>query len=153
MPNISTQVPLQILGTTLGQRLQTLGDVFSEFRFRRITTRLHPASTAAGIRGDYVVSYSKDINAVPPVTLADAYQLTSSRLSASSDTVPIPLQLPMAVLRNGPRVWYTCNNAAGSEVQDFRQGTLYVLSTTALVVQIEIGYEIQFRGATTPSVD
>jgi len=152
----------QTLGTTVadlglnpknfGTRLSTYTGLFQEFRFRRITIKMHPATTSGGARSDYVVSYSKALTTTAPASLVDAYQLPCSRLSAQTDTVPQTFKIDMATLRNGPRVWYNCDSPSGTESQDQVQGFLNFIGTLAASsAELEIGYEIQFRGQTTPA--
>jgi len=147
------QFSLDVAGSALGSRLQTLGSCYEEFRFNQVDLRLHPVGTAvAGL--SYAVGYTKVIPTTPPVTYAAVYELTSSRFMDLRTTVPINLTLGKDVLHGGARTWYICNAASGSEAEDSIQGALFVLSSTASVnVIIEFAYSVTFRGATTPSVD
>jgi hypothetical protein len=78
-----------------GSRLATFADLYQEFRFRRISIKMHPATTSAGVKSDYVISYAKTLTTAAPSTLLDAYQLPSSRLSAQTDTIPQNYKIPM----------------------------------------------------------
>lgn len=148
-------IPLTVTSATLGSRLQALGNVYDEFRFTRIMIKLNPGFNAAGTaRVSYAVAYSKDNTAAFPTSLSTVYELTASRYIDQADTVPMTLVLGQDVLRQGLRVWYA-TNSVGVAAADYQQGQLllYVQGITGLTANIEIGYEIQFRGATNPTED
>jgi len=149
----ATAIPLSTVSPTLGARLTALGNVFQEFHFNDVEVRIHPAATAVGVRSDVMVGYSKIIPLASPASFADLYELTASRFVGLADTVPMSLSLGKEVLHHGARVWYTCNAAVGSESEDRQQGLLYVFGPTGTIVNLEIGYSVTFRGATTPAAD
>lgn len=129
----------------LGTRLAAFLSLYQEFRFTRMTVKLHTAAQ------NYAVGYSKVVG-LTVSALADVYQLTSSRFLAATDTVPQTLALGPNVLKHGLREWYSCEFVG--TVADSDQGTLAIAttSTTATVpVVLEIGYCVEFRGPTNPT--
>jgi hypothetical protein len=155
-PSLASATPVQIAitasSTALGARLKALGDVFEEFRFRRIVVKMHPSGTAAS---SYVMTYFKTIpSTITGATITTDYEGTASRLSAGTETVPQTLLLNKSVLLGGLRTWYDTDTTS-SDVEDSVQG-VFVLTTnqaTAFTLIIEIGYDVEFRGATTPTID
>jgi len=148
-------IPLTSATTALGPRLKALGDVYEEFRFRKIVIKLNPGENAAGTaRASYAVAYEKDPTATFPTTLQTVYESTASRYSDLADTVPQTLALTRSVLSNGLRTWYSCNST-GVTAADYQQGLLlfYVQGVAGLSANLEIGYEVEFRGATNPTED
>jgi len=140
---------------SLGSRLVALGNVFQEHRFTSIRVVLHPAfTTVAGTRTSYAVGYFKVLPLTPPTTIANLYSGAVSRYHDTGDTVPIVLNLNRQTLLNTVRPWFTNNAATGTETLDSSQGVLFVVgSGTTLVVNLEISYMCEFRGATLPAVD
>jgi len=144
---------LPISVNSMGARLTALGLVFQEARFTSIRVMLHPGfTTGATTRTSYAVGYFKVIPTTPPATLSNLYSGAVSRYLDTGDTVPIRLNLGRSVLLGGIRPWYTTNSAS----PDNTQGILYFLpssSVNGLVVNVEVSYVCQFRGATLPAVD
>ncbi len=148
---------LSVAGSLISSRLKALGDVYKEFRFTRIVFKIHPVVNSAGTPVPYTLSYYKNIPLTAPTTMADGYQATSSRLVAGTDTVPQLMTLDSSVLLNNIRPWYDCDTATSSDANDYSQGILYLttpaIATTTISPLIEMAYVVQFRGATTPTVD
>jgi hypothetical protein len=154
-PSISNTGPTQIAvtaaSTAIATRLKALGDCFEEFRFKKVVVKMHPSGAAAS---SYSVSYhKKEVTTLSAATFATSYEATASRTSVGTDTVPQTLALPPSVLRGGLRVWYATDST--EEVDDFAQGVLIITTNaaTAFTPVLEIGYEIEFRGATIPAID
>jgi len=138
---------------TMGARLTTYGTLYQEFRFKRIQVKMHPAETASAIRSDYGLAYIKTLNTAAPSSISDLYQLPVSRVSTQAETVPVSLMVNENTLRQGTRVWYNTQGPAGTEVDDQNQGAFYFIgSLAASNAFIEIGYEVQLRGQTTPTI-
>jgi len=150
----STVIPLAL--DSLGARLTALGNVFQEHRFLWLKVVLHPGyTTAAGAtRAPYVVGYYKVPPATPPTTMANLYSAAASRLSDIGDTVPVSLALGSGVLLHTTRPWFINSVPPGSESLDNTQGVIYCLSSAAtFVVNLEVSYLCELRGATLPATD
>jgi len=142
--------------SNMGPRLVTLGSVFQEHRFVNMQVQLHPAYTtaASAVRASYAVAYFKTIPLLPPLTVANAYSGAISRYHDVGDTVPVRMKIQRGALVNNVRPWFINDSPSGSEVLDATQGVIYVvpLLATGLVVNLEISYVVQLRGATLPNV-
>jgi len=150
IPQPSTGI--NVTPQSFGSRLTTLGTVYQEFRFRGITIKIHPPGTSATT--SYIVSYFKTLPTTLPTSSNDFYQATASRLVANTDTVPQILVLRAPHLKNNVRPWFNCKET-NDENLDYTQGAIYFYNTAGLtstvpLIQVEIGYEIEFRGPTDP---
>jgi len=127
-------------------RLAYFAGGFQEFRFTNLQLRLH--STTA----TYVVGYFKTFPVNVPSNIQSCYETQCSRVSSTTDTVPVTLTVDRSTLMSGVRSWYICNSGAGDTANDLNNGVIYIYPSAAATRIIEMSYTCVFRGATTPSV-
>jgi hypothetical protein len=143
-----------VIATLLGDRVAAFSDVFQEFRFNRLSVKLHPGVATGGVRSDIIAVYSKLIpgGSVPAtLPMTDLYELDASRILSAQITVPQMLSLGPDLLKSGLRIWYSCQDT-GLELPDYCNGTLiFSADLTDTTFLVEIGYSVSFRGDTAPA--
>jgi len=132
---------------------QTVATQFQEFRFLKLEMCLHSNSSL-----NYLVSYYKVNPVTPPTSFIGGYAAEISRLMAIDDKTPQMLKMGRKDVLQSTRPWWVCNTTQSTgnlEVDDINQGCVFVVNDTPLAttnIQIEIAFEIEFRGPVTPGI-
>jgi len=154
------------------QRIVTIAQSFSEFRFTKLKIELLNGGTAA-TPVTLVVGFSPEIDDVLPTSSDEITELAFSRWNDGGCTIPTFLNVPRRALINQARPWYQCNPpppanlsvvgaaalwapgvegvdltlySAVSPYQNACQGAIYWLNSSTTVPQnIIVSYTIQFR--------
>jgi hypothetical protein len=143
--------PYYVSPKAFGPRLFAYASAYQEFRFKKIIMNLTWSTGASN--GPYVAAYFKSLPSAAPATQAEAYSgSVFSRYWSANNTSPQRLVIEKGDLNHNVRTWFDVSTTGDPE--GYQQGIIYFKTDTAAVqtLPVEIYYEVEFRGATTPNI-
>jgi len=127
----------------LGARCSALASVFSRFRVNRLIIRFL-ATTSLG--GNAVLGIVDDTTGEGdnPTTPADVLELRCSAIAMGNETVPVIFNWSPV---DRTKWYYTFTGASGSDPRLVVPATLYGASGNASTVDVEVDFDVTFKGA------
>jgi hypothetical protein len=134
-----------LIPSNLGVRATALGTNYSRYRIKSLWFKFFPA-LASGVGESTVLGLIDDSSAETgdvPTTFAGLLELRCSGVALPGQTVPTIIQYKPV-----DKMWRFCQAGAAGDPRLYNQAALYAgVLTTAAALQVEVDFDISFKGA------
>jgi hypothetical protein len=127
----------------LGARANALSSVFSRYRINRLIIRFLATQS---LGGNAVLGVVDDatVEGDAPTTPQDVLECRCSAIAMGNETVPVIFNWSPV---DRSKWYYTFTGASGSDPRLTVAATLYAASTNTSTVDVEIDFDVTFKGA------
>jgi len=129
--------------TQLGARANALSTVFSRYRINRLIVRFLSTTSLGGNAVIGIVDDSPG-EGDAPATPQDVLELRCSAIAMGNETVPVIFNWSPV---DRTKWYYTFTGASGSDPRLTTVATMYGASGNVSTVDVEVDYDITYKGA------